>query len=214
MKLFNITLLFASIASSTAQAHRNLAVCEDKRGKFYIPELEGLKKRKNCQYVRKYNMDLCSSNKVLNKCPKTCGLCDPDQVLAVLVDTEVKACIDVRGKFSIPQLEGAEKNCQFVRKNDDMDLCARSWKVRNLCPKTCDVECASDEDEALVHDHEVPVEAVCEDKSGRFQIHNQAGTTPPKKNCQYIRNFPNYCTYWMVREHCPKTCGTCDEENV
>lgn len=87
--------------------------------------------------------------------------------------------------------------------------------MRSLCPNTCGGECASpNEEEVLVHEHGVPVEAVCEDKKGRFQLHNQAGTTAPKKNCQYIRKFPNYCTYWMVREHCPETCGTCVEENV
>jgi len=111
------------------------------------------------------------------------------------VDTEYEVCIDSRGKFKIPQLGDQKKNCQYVR-NNDMDLCKDSWRVRNKCRSTCGV-CAVNEEGVA-----------CKDKTKRFKIKQLGGE---RRNCQYVRvqNMDLCEQSWRVRNRCPMTCGQC-----
>lgn len=173
-------------------------ICLDARGKFTIPELED--EQRNCQYVREQNIKLCAlSWTVRNRCARTCGKCGDNPPPEL--DEDEMVCLDKRGKFSIPQLDGEERNCQYVR-NENIGLCAKSWKVRNRCPRTCG-ECGPNagniaEDEGL-----------CTDIRGKFKIKE---LDDEWKNCQYVRRkHTELCdSSWRVKKRCQKTCGVCE----
>jgi len=104
-------------------------MCVDDQGKFEISQLNN--EKRNCQYVRNKNIDLCiKSGWVRTKCPRTCGLCGPNEGL--LLDD---VCMDMRGKFEILEI-GEWRNCQHV-KMERMALCDISDRVKSTCKKTC-----------------------------------------------------------------------------
>lgn len=168
-------------------------ICLDARGKFPIPELDN--EERNCQYVRNQNIQLCNlSWKVRNKCQRTCGECGdvPEELL------NDEKCLDDRGKFEIPQLNGGEmRNCQYVR-NQRMNLCNKSWKVRNKCRRTCG-QCGP---------NAIQQENICTDKRGKFPI-DEIGE---ERNCQYVRRKRiELCDISpRVKRRCKKSCGVCN----
>ena len=223
LRILNITLLFASIASSSATANRNLAVCEDMRGKFFIPQLE---ENKNCQFVRNHDIELCtSSNTVLANCPFTCGACDSDHDHHH-VDEHLQMSCEEDDELYLEHIVEIEEYCEGVLEGTDTEcpyLCLQPMSVLHLyysvtCPNV-DVDAtytaveASNKCHADDHGHEEPAadteDEVCEDTRGKFSIPKRDYGV--EKNCQFVRN--NDMTLcedsWKVRTRCPLTCGEC-----
>lgn len=189
MKLLQLTLLFTTLSFTISNPFR---ACEDREGKFRIPELGGKfgGKLKSCKFVQN-NIHLCiDSWKARSECIKTCGGCQEDTAI----------CLDARGKFDIPELDNESRNCQYVR-NENIELCNLSWTVRDRCQKTCG-KCVDVPEELLDEDD------TCLDDRGPFEIPQLNGE---ERNCQYVRNQNmKLCTRsWKVRNKCPRTCGEC-----
>jgi len=230
MKLLNITLLLASISLTSAKTLRGLATCEDKRGKFAIPEL-GKHQLKNCQYVRNEGMDLCKHSWIVgNRCPLTCGTCEGEEGHGHgHVDQHLQMTCEEDDDLYLEHIVEIEDNCQGIIGGTDSEcpyLCLHPMSVLHLyysvtCPdRQVDATFAAVDGTSKCHgddhDHEELAQngndEVCIDFRGTFKVKQLDNET---RNCQYVRNMDmNLCKdSWIVRNRCPLTCGECGVDN-
>ena len=119
----------------------------DKRGKFEMT-LNTIKR--NCQFVRNQAIGLCNVQVVMDKCPKTCGICPNEDIINedIINDhvDEVDTCANKRETKFRSRVFGTNRKGRFRRGMCseigviyNKDEACESRTVRKFCEKTCDL---------------------------------------------------------------------------
>lgn len=155
-------------------------------------------KEKSCYNASNNPDKFCAMDEIKAHCPATCNLCeakDTDSPTASPVNTIIGdiVCKDFEGKFTMPS--GKSKSCANAQKR--AKLCDKNLFKIN-CPVTCNT-CGENEGNNE--------DSSCIDKTGQVALLSNGNL----KTCFNAGNNPRLCNKEEVREHCPVTCGACEE---
>ncbi len=146
--------------------------CRDTEKEF---QLDDEKTPQTC-FDAKINPELCNFSTVREKCNYTCFKCCEDQK---------------EDFFQIyPDLSWeTPKKCSMIQQHPD--LCEKSQKWRDSCPRSCGT-------------------CPCFDNPGKF-IQRVNGVP---RSCFIAAQNSNKCKMRLFRENCPRTCNICPKPKV